>query len=181
MKNIEISTIYRSAARVALVTVCLLLIPMLAMQFTNEVAWDLTDFVVAGVLLFGSGLIFELVARRENGLAYGAAIGIAVAATLILVWANLAVGLIGAAGDSVNLMYFGVLAIGFIGALVTRLRARGMALVLLMMATAQVLVAFIALFFGLGESFEIALLNGLFVILYGGSALLFWRASTPLN
>lgn len=39
--------------RVALVTGLLLLVPLVAMQFTDEVRWNLADFVVAGALLFG--------------------------------------------------------------------------------------------------------------------------------
>jgi hypothetical protein len=34
------------------------------MQFTNEVNWTLFDFVVAGVLLLGTGFICELVIRK---------------------------------------------------------------------------------------------------------------------
>jgi len=181
MKTNAINAIYKPVTRVALVTVCLLLIPLVAMQFTDEVVWNLTDFVVAGALLFGSGLIYELVASKAGGITYRAAIGIAVAAAVTLVWVNLAVGLIGAEDNPVNLIYFGVLAIGIIGAFVTRFQSRGMALVLFTMAIAQVLVASGALILGLGEPLEIAFLNGLFVILFTGSALLFWRAATPFN
>jgi hypothetical protein len=46
-------------------TVVLLLIPLIAMQFTNEVNWTLFDFVVAGFIL-GTGFICELVIRCKN-------------------------------------------------------------------------------------------------------------------
>ena len=42
----------------------LLLIPLVAMQFTSEVNWTLSDFVVGGMLLFGTGIICELVIRK---------------------------------------------------------------------------------------------------------------------
>jgi hypothetical protein len=50
------NTAYRSAIGVALVTAFILMLPLLAMQFTDEVVWDLTDFAVAGALLFSAGL-----------------------------------------------------------------------------------------------------------------------------
>ncbi len=49
---------------IVLTVVFLLLIPLVAMQFTNEVNWTLSDFVVAAVLLLGTGLIFEFVMRK---------------------------------------------------------------------------------------------------------------------
>ena len=42
----------------------LLLIPLIAMQFTDEVNWTLFDFVIAGALLFGTGLLSELIMRK---------------------------------------------------------------------------------------------------------------------
>jgi hypothetical protein len=58
------ATAYRSARGVALATALILLVPLLAMQFTDEVAWGVFDFVVAGTLLGGTGLIHQLAARR---------------------------------------------------------------------------------------------------------------------
>ncbi len=69
------------AAVVALV----LLLPLLAMQFTDEVGWSWADFVFAGALLFGAGLTYELIARTTTNIAYRAAVGVAVAAALLLV------------------------------------------------------------------------------------------------
>jgi hypothetical protein len=48
----------------------LLLIPFIAMQFTSEVKWGLTDFIAAGVLLFGTGLLCELVMRKVRKVSY---------------------------------------------------------------------------------------------------------------
>lgn len=41
----------------------LLCIPLVAMQFTNEVNWDGFDFIVAGILLLATGLTIEFVLR----------------------------------------------------------------------------------------------------------------------
>lgn len=73
----------------------ILLLPLIAMRFTNEVNWDITDFIVAAVLLFGFGGIFEFLARKEKHILYQVMIGIIVILILFLVWAELAVGIFG--------------------------------------------------------------------------------------
>ena len=165
---------YKNIVRIALVTASILLVPLLAMQITDEVVWDLADFVVGGVLLFGAGLTYELVASKGGTIAYRAAIGVAVATALILVWMNLAVGLIGNEENPANLMYGGVLAVGFFGAIIARFQPQGMARVLFATAGAQMLVGVIALIAGLGFTL---ILNGFFAALWVGSALLFREAA----
>lgn len=71
----------------------LLLLPLIAMQFTNEVNWTLSDFVVAGVLLFGTGLLCELVMSKIASIKNRIAICVALLLLLILVWVELAVGI----------------------------------------------------------------------------------------
>lgn len=73
----------------------LLLIPLIAMQFTNEVNWTTVDFIIAGVLLLGTGIIFNLVIRKIKNTKFQIAISAAVLIILILVWAELAVGIFG--------------------------------------------------------------------------------------
>ena len=73
----------------------LLLIPIIAMRFTNEVNWNLIDFIVAGTLLLGTGLICELVIRKINKIKYRIALCVALLAALLLIWAELAVGVFG--------------------------------------------------------------------------------------
>jgi hypothetical protein len=118
---------------------------------------------------------------RTNSAAYRAAISVALAAASILVWLSLGVGIIGKDGDPANLMYFGVLAVGIIGAIIARLQPHGMARTLFATALAQALVAAIALIADLGLPWsgpaEILLLNGFFVALFAGSAWLFRRAA----
>lgn len=109
------------------------------------------------------------------------AFALAVGASFMLIWVSMSVGLIGADGDPVNVMYFGVIAIGGIGALVARRRPRGMARTLVAMAIGQTIVAAIALFGGLGRPWsgplEIVLSNAFFVALFVCSAWLFRRAA----
>jgi len=172
----------KSIIRIALATAFILLLPLLAMQLTDEVVWDLADFAVAGVLLFGAGLTYELIARKAGHIAHRAAVGVAVSAALLLVWINLAVGIIGNEGNPANLMYIGVLAVGIIGALIARFQPHGMARALFATALAQMLVAVIALAARLGTSGpvwprDVLIATGFFATLWLGSALLFRRAS----
>lgn len=46
----------------------MLLLPLVAMQFTNEVRWTLSDFVFAAVLIGAVGVIFELTVRASSNL-----------------------------------------------------------------------------------------------------------------
>jgi hypothetical protein len=121
-----------------------------------------------------------LVAKAGN-IAYRAAVAVALAAALLLVWVTGAVGIIGSEDNNANTMYFGVLAVGIVGAIVARLRPHEMARALFATALAQASVAVIALIFGLGlpwsPPLEILALNGFFVGLFVGSALLFRYAA----
>jgi hypothetical protein len=163
---------YRSVVGVALATAFILLIPLLAAP-----AWTLADFAVAGTLIFGTGLMYVLVGRKAGNIAYRFALGVALAAAFILVWINLAVGIIGTEDDLANTMYIGVLAVGIIGAIIARFRPHRMARALFATALAQALVAVIALIFGLGSSLSLLALNGYFVALFVGSAMLFRHAA----
>ena len=80
---------------ILLTTAILLLIPLIAMQFTDEVNWTLSDFVVAATLLLGTGLMCELVLRNINKLKYRIAICGAFLFALIMIWVELTVGILG--------------------------------------------------------------------------------------
>jgi hypothetical protein len=116
----------KNIVRIAILTGIILLIPLVAMQFDSGVDWSLFDFAVAGALLFGSGLAYELIAGRGGNAAYRAAVAVTLGAALLLVWINLAVGIIGSEENPVNLLYFWALFVGLIGATAARLQPRGM-------------------------------------------------------
>ena len=179
-------TLTQSIIRIALATALLLLIPLVAMQFTQEVVWTLSDFVFAGALLFGAGLTFVLIARLGDNTTYRVAAGVAVAAGLMLVWANMAVGLVGSEDNPVNLLYAGVLAVALIGAFVARSRPLGMANAMFAAALTYVVVTAIALFIwqpaGAAaepnvHSVNVLVANGVFAAIWAISGLLFRRAS----
>ncbi|HET7631373.1 MAG TPA: hypothetical protein VFK16_03565 [Gemmatimonadaceae bacterium] len=75
----------------ALATGVLLLVPLVAMQFTSAVNWNLADFIVGGLLIFGFGSAFVLAARRLQR-RYWLATGAVVVLVFLYVWAELAVG-----------------------------------------------------------------------------------------
>lgn len=139
-------TLAKSIGYVALATALLLFIPLVAMQFSQEVAWTPADFVAAGILLFGTGLTYVVVARQGGSPTYRVAVGVAVAAGLLLTWANLAVGLVGSEDNPANLLYGGVLAVAIIGALVARFRPLGMARAMFAAALTYALVTIMAVF-----------------------------------
>jgi hypothetical protein len=155
----------------------ILLVPLLAMQWTVKVSWTALGFAIAYALLAGAGLIFGLVARLANNRANCAAIGLAVGTSLLMVWGNLAVGFIGNEKNPANLLYGGVLAIGIVGGLVTRFRPSGMVPVLFAMAAAQALVPIVALLIWQPhDSMEMLRVlgpNSIFAGLFALSAILF--------
>jgi peptidoglycan/LPS O-acetylase OafA/YrhL len=80
---------------IVVIVALILLIPFVAMRFTNEVDWKLLDFTIMGVLLLGTGLLCELVLRTVKKTAYRVAICAVLLLALFLIWAELAVGLFG--------------------------------------------------------------------------------------
>ena len=178
MENGNRRPVSRWRIAVWVIAALLLVLPLFAMQVTDQVVWDVADFAIFGALLVGVGVLYELAARKRGGTAYRFAIGFALAAAFILVWVNGAVGIIGAEGENANMMYYGVLAVGAIGALIARFEPTGMARALFATAFAQALTVVITLIAGMhrypGSSLvEVLLLNGFFVALFVLSAWLF--------
>ena len=161
-----------------------LLVPFVAMQVTDEVAWSARDFALMAGLVLGVGVPLELAVRATGNAAYRQAVAVALVGAFLLVWLSLGVGLIGADGDPANVLYGGVLAVGVVGAVLARFRARGMARALAATALAQGAVALGALLAGLGlpdtGPLKIVVLNGLFVGVWLGAAALFRRAAAEM-
>lgn len=70
-----------------------LMAPLVAMQFTREVAWTVYDFLFAGVLLVGAGILIELAVRKVRSRAGAAIAAAAIVLAVLLIWAQGAVGL----------------------------------------------------------------------------------------
>jgi hypothetical protein len=178
----------RNAARMApwAIAGLLLLLPLVAMQFTDEVAWDETDFIVMGAMLFGACGTYELAARMTGNVAYRAAVGVGVVAAFLLIWINLAVGIIGSEDNPANLIYGGVLGVAVVGSFIFRVKADGMAPVLAATALAQGSAGAIAVILGWGSTGAdwpraILVLTLFFVGLWLISAWLFRKAAREIN
>jgi hypothetical protein len=160
----------------------LLLVPAVAMQFTPEVKWDKADFFVMGALIAAVGGVLEFLVRRANGPAYRAGAALALVTAFLLIWVNLAAGLIGLEDNGANLLYAGVLAILAGGALMSRFRPAGMMRTLAAVAAAQVAIGAAAVFAGWGVEGQnwprdIIGASGMFAVLWLASAALFGRAA----
>jgi hypothetical protein len=152
----------------------LLLLPALAMQFTHEVAWDAADFIVIGAMLLAACVAFEIASRMARSNAYRLAALVAIGAGFVLVWMNLAVGIIGNEDNPANLLFAGVLVVGLAGSLIAQLKPAGMARAMAATAIAQGAVGVYALH---GAHVEAVVLTLFFVAIWLASAHLFRRAA----
>jgi hypothetical protein len=178
----------------AAVVALILMVPFLAMRLhwrvpdpgsptLDEVNWSLFDFVVAGTVLFGAAMTYELIARKLGTSAYRIGVGIACMTGLVLLWINMAVGLIGSDDNPANLMYLAVLAIAFSGTYLAGFQPRGVSRAMFVTAAAQALVPIIAFAINRPDFspgvVQVMMLNGVFVALWIASALMFRYAASP--
>ena len=73
----------------------LLLIPLIAGRFSSEVQWSPFDFVVAGGLLLGTGLLSEIAIRQVRRRSHRILIVMLILLAFLLIWIDLAVGIFG--------------------------------------------------------------------------------------
>lgn len=168
--------------RWVLVTAAVLAVPALAMAFnlaipdpgsgTEGVNWGPMDFAIIGVLVLGSGLLFEYASSRGGSVAQRAAVGIAILAGLGLIWVNLAVGMMDV--ETGNLIYVLVLFVALVGAAIARFEPREASIAMFATAGAHAMVAVIGLVAGLGPTL---LADAFWVAGWVASALLFRQAS----
>lgn len=153
----------------------LLLLPAIAMQLGAEgVLWTASDFVVMGLLLGSCCAAYEVATRMSGNTAYRLGFALGILIGFLLVWINLAVGIIGGEGNPANLVFAVVLLVGAIGALLAQLRAAGMARAMVATGIAQLLAGAYALALG---STEGGILSAIFAAMWLASAALFRRAA----
>lgn len=114
-----------------------LLIPLVAMQFTKEVQWTVGDFMFAALLIGLVGTAFELAVRASANGTYRGGAAAALAASFLTVWVNGAVGMIGSEDNSYNLLFLGVILVALAGSILARFRPRGMSLTMFTAAGLQ--------------------------------------------
>lgn len=91
----NVSSIVRSLGYVAAGTAAMLLVPLAAMQLSTAVVWTVSDFFLMGALLMGAGSSFVFTARLVRTRQQRRLLGAVVALLTLLVWLELAVGLVG--------------------------------------------------------------------------------------
>lgn len=69
--------------------------PLIAMQLTNEVNWTISDFLVMGILLFSTVFTIDFVLKKVKTMKSRLILIFAIVILLVLVWAELAVGIVG--------------------------------------------------------------------------------------
>ena len=153
----------------------LILLPLAAGLLTGDVVWDAADFpyVFVAILLVVAVGSSEVATRIPGAHAYRAGVGAWLAATFILLWMNLAVGIVGTEDNTVNLMYIAVPAVGLAGAIAARFEPEGMVRASVATALAQITVAVLAQIAG----HFTWVLTGFFVLLWLVSASLFRKAA----
>ncbi|MCL5050143.1 MAG: hypothetical protein M1473_06395 [Firmicutes bacterium] len=156
----------------------LLVTPAIAMRFSDEVQWTAFDFIVAAVLLGGTGLLIELGARLSTNIAYRVGMTIAVLNCLLIVWLNLAVGIIGNEENPANAMYLSVLGLVAVGSIVVRAKANAMSWLMIATAITQLCISLAAVLLEIPADLQPAFfLNSAFAILWLIAAGLFKVAS----
>lgn len=154
---------------------CLLLLPWMAMRIDAEgVHWTGGDFAVMGAMLLAVCITYEIAARLARNNAFIVASGLAAGAAFLMTWANLAVGIISSENNPVNQLFFAVVAVAIVGALVARLRPVGLAWAMVATALAQVGVWLYAWLAGHGQ---VLVFTAVMCVLWLSSAALFRRAA----
>lgn len=129
--------------RPLIATLIILLIPLVGTFTVEGWNWDAFDFVIAGIVLFTAFFMIEFLARKMRDIPSRIAAGITVIMTLLIVWVNLAVGIIGD-GNNTSACYMLVVPVGFLGLAVSRLKPKGLSITACVMAAIMLLVPSVA-------------------------------------
>jgi hypothetical protein len=162
--------------------VVLLSLPFIAMQLNaGGVDWSAGDFLFMGVLLGTVGGLLELAVRMSSNRFYRGGVGLALLGSFLVIWVNLAVGIVGSEHNPNNQLFFVALLMGIAGAIGGRGKADGMTRATITTAVAIVLAFFIAQAGGRNELIVRPLVEGvgtsILVLLFLGSAWLFRKAA----
>lgn len=165
----------KTMLRVALAALGLLMVPAVASRLVPGWNWPAGAFVRVYILFFAVGMVYVLIAQRMDEWQYKAGVGVALLAGFALGWSNMVQ--VADSGHPANLMYYSVLIVGVVGAVLARLKARGLARTLFAMA---VTLALIALMLPSGAppdmARRMAIGHGVYVALFIAAGLLFRRA-----
>jgi hypothetical protein len=157
------------------------MVPLVASQLISDWNWPPRAFVLLYVLLFGLGIAYSVVARKMNAWSYKIGVGLSLFAAFALGWSNMVH--VADSENPANLIYFSVLVLGCVGAVLSRLKAQGLSRTLFAMAAT---LGVIALLLPSGAPPDLARNMAIghigLVVLFTTSGLLFRHASlTPAN
>lgn len=177
----------KKTIRLLIITALIMLIPIIASQFVEGWAWSTFDWTFAAVMIFGTGVVFEIGRSMNPSILYRAGFGLALLAGFLLIWVTGAVGIIGSEDNPVNLMYLAVVVICFLAAISVRFQPRALSKIMFTGAFGIALIPLIALI--LKNNFQeipeavgvvgVLALNTFFVVLFIGSGLLFKQSTEP--
>ena len=163
----------------------LLLIPFLATLISDQVNWDVFDFLILGTILAALAIIYEIAINKSENTIYKVAVAIASIAMLLLFWVNGGVGIIGSEDQPANYLYGVVLLIILFGIPISKFKADKMAQTMFIAAGAQMLVPVVAyliwpppLTSWAPGVVGVYLMTAFFAMLFLVSGLLFRRART---
>lgn len=161
--------------------IMLLLAPLVAMRFTSEVNWTVSDFIFAGILFALIGGALELAIWASRNRAYRAGAALALLGAFLTIWANVAVGIVGSENNPPNMLFFAALLVGIVMACVGRFRARAMSIAALATAASLGIAFAFAMTQPTDEPFvshiREALGTGVFAALFLASSALFRKAA----
>lgn len=171
---------------VVFISVSLILLAMTFQSFKNEIQWNETFAYI--FILFIVGGFYELGQwLKKQTKIYRLAFGVGFFGLIFLGWVSGAVGIIGSENNSVNLMYWAVPVVMFIGSFISHFKPRGMMRVMFIAACVQFIIPIIALIISPDVSWGnvgvigVFIVNSIFTVLFVVSALLFQRAGENLN
>mgnify|MGYP000070738662 CR=1 FL=1 len=84
----------RRLISILIVVLLLLLVPFIGMQFNNDINWKVSDFLLAGLILFATGLAIDFILSKLKKSKFRIIAVIFLVIAVLLIWAELAVGLI---------------------------------------------------------------------------------------
>lgn len=111
----------------------LLLTPLVMMQFSDEWHWTIGSFLLAGTMIGGVGLLYELAERASGSRAYRAGVAVALVASFLTVWTTLV------RDDGNGIGFFLVIMAAAVGGFSAWFRPAGMARTMLGVAIMQAL------------------------------------------
>lgn len=152
----------------------LFMLPVIASLLTQEMAWSIGDFALFAAMLLGVCGSYEMAMLLSDHRAYRLGFALTLFGVFVLVFANLAVGIIGSENNPANLIFFAIPLAGVLGALISRFKARGLSRTLYVMASMQVLAAPL---FGSGDLVFAVFVSAMFTAIWLAAAAAFhWAA-----